>query len=105
MDSYLQLFPTFNFAFGSVLILNGSSFVLLFKVFYRCLFLLAIQQQKSGVMCYLLNGILMHTAIDWTVITPHKIIDSCTVLFQEIQSNLVRAFIIRGKLFMKACDV
>lgn len=56
-------------------------------------------------MCYLLNGILMHTAIDWNIITPYKIIDSCTVLFQEIQSNLVRAFIIQGKLFMKTCDV
>jgi len=47
----------------------------------------------------------MHTAVDWDIITPYKIIDSCSVLFPEIQSNLVRAFIIRGKLFMKTCDV
>jgi hypothetical protein len=56
-------------------------------------------------MSCLLNGIVMHTAVDWDIVTPYKIIDSCSVLFPEIQSNLVRTFIIRGKLFMKTCDV
>jgi len=46
----------------------------------------------------------MHTAIDWDIITPYKIIDSCSVLFSEIWSSLVRAFMIRGKLFMNTCD-
>jgi len=53
-------------------------------------------------MCCLLNGIVMHTAIDWDIITPYKIIDSCSILLPEIQSNFVIAFIILGKLFMKS---
>jgi hypothetical protein len=64
-----SFFLLFDFAFGSLSVFNGSSFILLFQVFCRCHLCFKSHNKGLGLCasCYLaypctqlLNGILLH---------------------------------------------